>query len=379
MTPVRIGSLFSGIGGLELGLARGLAARGIPSVTSFQVEIDPFCQRVLERHWPHAQRFQDVCTVGAHNLPQVDILCGGFPCTDLSVAGRGAGLNGENSGLWFQYLRIIRELGPPIIAVENVAVLTVRGLGDVLGGLASCGYDAEWDCIPAASVGAPHRRDRLFLIAYAQRNRLRVKPEWRQLRPAELGHAVAAHDGTAGLVPHTDSHGQPGLPQHDGQPQAGVEVLSLADADGCAMDGDAADATRAGRRPVGSQRPDVAPGAGALGELGRRGSEGALANTPRTGLERGWQGLPSECARGWGEPPSAIRRVDDGVPARLDGPRQRRRKNPDDPTYVASHTRRSGLRPVNDHKRLHAGGNAVVPAVAEVVGLRIAEMLMDGV
>jgi DNA (cytosine-5)-methyltransferase 1 len=155
-----IGSLFSGIGGLELGLERA----GLGPVV-WQVECDPFCRRVLARHWPDADRFDDVREVGAHNLLPVDIICGGFPCQDISVAGRGAGLEGEHSGLWREYARIVRELRPRFFVVENVAALLARGLGDVLGDLAACGYDAQWDCLPASAVGAPHQRDRIFVVA----------------------------------------------------------------------------------------------------------------------------------------------------------------------------------------------------------------------
>jgi len=155
-----IGSLFSGIGGLELGLERaGLGP------TVWQVEADPFCRRVLAKHWPGAGRYDDVRT--ARDLAPVDIVCGGFPCQDLSIAGSGAGLDGARSGLWFEYLRIVRALRPRFVVVENVPALLTRGLGVVLGGLAASGYDAQWDCIPAQAVGAPHRRDRVFVIATA--------------------------------------------------------------------------------------------------------------------------------------------------------------------------------------------------------------------
>lgn len=158
-----IGSLFSGIGGLELGLEWGL---GDGAETIFQVEIEPYCRRVLEKHWPNTLRFEDIHGVGRSNLPRVDILCGGFPCQDLSLAGSGAGLDGSRSGLWREFARVIRELRPRYVVVENVAALLARGLGRVLGDLAESGYDAWWDCIPASSVGAPHRRDRIFIVAY---------------------------------------------------------------------------------------------------------------------------------------------------------------------------------------------------------------------
>ena len=160
-----IGSLFSGIGGLELGLERA----GMRTV--WQVEMDKYATRILERHWPDVIRFRDVREVGAHNLPPVDLICGGFPCQDISYAGKGAGIRGERSGLWTEFARIVRELRPRYVVVENVAALLSRGLDVVLGDLAACGYDAEWDCIPAAAVGAYHVRDRIFIVAYTHGER----------------------------------------------------------------------------------------------------------------------------------------------------------------------------------------------------------------
>ena len=155
------GSLFAGIGGFDLGLERA------GMVCKWQVEIDPFCRKVLAKHWPDVVRYEDVREVGEHNLEAVDVICGGFPCQDISYTGKGAGIaEGTRSGLWFEYYRIICDLRPRYVVVENVAALLTRGMDVVLGDLAACGYDAEWDCIPAATLGAPHRRDRLFIVAY---------------------------------------------------------------------------------------------------------------------------------------------------------------------------------------------------------------------
>jgi len=164
---VKIGSLFAGIGGFELGLERAIPG----AETIWQVEQDAFCQSILKKHWPHAQIFDDVCAVGAHNLPPVDILCGGFPCQDISLAGKGEGLNGKKSGLWFEMRRIISELRPSIIILENVAAITFRGLPTVLGELSKLGYDAEWCIISARDFGAPHLRKRWFCVAYANSER----------------------------------------------------------------------------------------------------------------------------------------------------------------------------------------------------------------
>jgi DNA (cytosine-5)-methyltransferase 1 len=103
----------------------------------------------------------------------VDLICGGFPCQDISVAGRGAGIEGARSGLWGEYARIIGEVRPRYVIVENVAALLGRGIERVLGDLATLGFDAEWHCIPASSVGAPHRRDRVWIVAFAAGERWR--------------------------------------------------------------------------------------------------------------------------------------------------------------------------------------------------------------
>ena len=170
-----IGSLFSGIGGLELGLERATGGR-----TIWQVEQNEYARAVLAKHWPQAKRYEDVREVGAHNLEPVDILCGGFPCQDISLAGKGAGITGSRSGLWTEYARIIREIRPRYVVVENVANLCVRGLGTVLGDLAAVGYNAIWDCVPAAAVGAHHRRDRGFVVAYSDSVSIHSKQEFGQ-------------------------------------------------------------------------------------------------------------------------------------------------------------------------------------------------------
>ena len=155
------GELFAGIGGFSLGLERaGMQCR-------WQVEIDNYARRVLQKHWPDVRRHDDVQTFPpAGGDYSVDVICGGFPCQDISVAGKGAGLAGARSGLWYEFARIIGELRPRYVIVENVAALLYRGLGEVLGDLATLGYDAEWHCIPASYVGAPHRRDRIWIVAY---------------------------------------------------------------------------------------------------------------------------------------------------------------------------------------------------------------------
>ena len=154
------GSLFAGIGGFDLGLENaGWECR-------WQVEIDDRKRRVLARHWPAAKRFGDITTVEASDLEPVELIAGGFPCQDISHVGRRAGIEGERSGLWADFARLVRDLRPRFVLVENSTSLLVRGMERVLGDLAAGGYDAEWDCIPAAAVGAPQLRARTWILAY---------------------------------------------------------------------------------------------------------------------------------------------------------------------------------------------------------------------
>ena len=141
--------LFSGIGGFSLGLERA----GFTTVAF--CEIDPYARAVLRKHWPLVPQFEDVRDLTAdalsrYDIGPIDVICGGFPCQDISHAGKGAGLAGERSGLWSEIARLVGELRPRYVIVENVAALRGRGLERVLGDLAEIGYDAEWHCIPAS-------------------------------------------------------------------------------------------------------------------------------------------------------------------------------------------------------------------------------------
>lgn len=168
-----IGSLFSGIGGLELGLEwAGLGP------TLWQVEMDPFCRGVLAMHWPNADRsVKDVNDAERAALASTDIICGGFPCQDISFAGRGAGLDGKRSGLWFAMLRTIKAKKPRVVVVENVLALASRGLDTVVDGLEHAGYVVEGRFLAASDVGAPHQRRRIFLVAYAPSERSKTRAE----------------------------------------------------------------------------------------------------------------------------------------------------------------------------------------------------------
>lgn len=161
---MKIGSVFSGIGGIERGLCKSLDADVV-----WQIENDDFCRGVLERHFPNVKRYGDVRTVQADELEPIDLLAGGFPCQDLSDAARGRnhGLAGDKSGLWFEMYRLISGLAPRWIVIENVAGAAVkRWVPRVRGDLYELGYASVPFSLPASHVGAPHRRTRIWMVAY---------------------------------------------------------------------------------------------------------------------------------------------------------------------------------------------------------------------
>lgn len=184
MTP-RIGSLFSGAGGLDLAVEHVTGGR-----TVWHCEADPDAAKVLAAHWPGVPNLGDITAVDWSAVEPVDVLCGGFPCQDVSAAGRRAGLaTGTRSGLWLEYAEAINQLRPQLVVIENVRGLLsgyahramepgpddlgdrssrplLRAAGAVLGDLADLGYDAQWTTVAASEVGAPHRRQRVFIVAY---------------------------------------------------------------------------------------------------------------------------------------------------------------------------------------------------------------------
>jgi DNA (cytosine-5)-methyltransferase 1 len=167
---LRMIDTFSGIGGFSL------AARWLGGIETVQfVEREPYCQRILHKHWPDIPIHDDIRTFNPE-MGSADIICGGFPCQDISQAGKGAGLAGERSGLFYELLRVVCLVGPRYVVLENVAAILGRGLDDVLGALAEAGYDCEWACIPASAVGACHQRDRWWCVAYPQGWRRGTRP-----------------------------------------------------------------------------------------------------------------------------------------------------------------------------------------------------------
>ena len=172
--------IFSGIGGFSLGLEKA----GMQTIAF--CENNTFCQEILKTHWQDIPVLSDIRDLGKKDLAhlsKIDVIAGGFPCQDISVAGKQAGIKGERSGLWQEFKRLIKEIEPKYAIIENVANLRSRGLSRVLKDLWEIGYNAEWHCIPASSFGAPHRRDRIWIIAYPNGNskgRLPIRKEKRQ-------------------------------------------------------------------------------------------------------------------------------------------------------------------------------------------------------
>ena len=371
------GSLFAGIGGIDLGLERA-GWRG-----RWQVEYEPFCQRVLAKHWPDVQRYGDIHDVDWSSVEPVDLVAGGFPCQPFSVAGQRRGMD-DNRWLWPEFERCVRALRPRYVLVENVPGLLVgRGMDAVLGGLADLGYDAEWESIPAAAVGAPHLRYRVWIVAYAQRSsggqRLDTTKVWGWSGAPEQAGVGGSGSGDVAYARGLGQGWSPAL----GQPSlAGARSQGAgAEPNGPGHRADVADSDREFRRvqPVGfsgSSRATVAGDDGAtrsladandVGGLGfggvldglgaafgsdpdGRGSEG-LADAAGAGWRPAWDADTGEAAggrafgrperSGWWATEPDVGRVAHGVPARVD--------------------------------RLRSLGNAVVPQVVEFIGRRILE------
>lgn len=296
---MRVLDLFSGIGGFSVGLERA------GMTTSAFCEVDRHCRSVLARHWPNVPIHGDVQTLRGEDLGPIDLVCGGFPCQDISKAGRGAGLRGERSGLFREVVRLVKELRPPWVILENVSALRSRGLDQVLGELSSLGYDAEWHCLTASSFGAPHRRDRIWIVAYPRGSRvegpiLREHPgplgpwRWRgeedmrlirggpfQRRPGHPQPLLRRmDDGLPGAMDRLRSLGNslvPSIPEAIGR-----AIMALRPFDPIPPTWGASDDYR--RAPPGHQRrllaslpPQEPPGPPGLGPCGRQGGHGPSA------------------------------------------------------------------------------------------------------
>jgi len=207
-----VGSLFTGVGGIDL------AFQWAGYTIKWQVEVDDYCTRILEQHWTDVLRFRDIrgCTgrygkgwQRYHRLPHVDVIVGGFPCQDISQAGRGAGLTGRRSGLWYEFARIISELRPRVVLLENVAALTFKNRGgtEVIGTLTEMGYSTSWGIISASDAGAPHLRKRWFCVAVAYTESQRMERLWATRQQKSRLQSKSSISGCDGAGSRTENRG----------------------------------------------------------------------------------------------------------------------------------------------------------------------------
>jgi len=201
-----VGSCFSGIGGIELGLER---TGGFE--TKWQIENNPYASAVLAKHWPECKRYGDIRSVDIAGLEPVDLICGGYPCQPFSLAGQRGGAS-DPRHLWPDMFRIIRALRPRLVLLENVPGHLSMGFGEVLGDLAECGYDAEWGVLSAAGVGAPHLRRRLFVLAYAARDR-----RGERIAESEIRRREASLVGSGSFVADSQCCGRNGRTRKSGK------------------------------------------------------------------------------------------------------------------------------------------------------------------
>ena len=324
---IKVLDLFSGIGGFSYGLKQ---TGGFKTVA--YCEIESYAREVLLRRMQDGQLdpapiHTDITKLDGRPLRgHVDLICGGFPCQDLSVAGKLAGIDGSRSGLWGEYARLIREIRPRYIIVENVPNLLVLGMHRVLGDLASSGYDAEWSCISAAEMGAPHKRDRVWII----------------------GERQDVADAVSGRRNGLEAAREQELPSQT-EPR-----LSHRDRTECGVIGERQDVADSDReRPEYKITKERKSGQAERQMLGRHGKK--LADSDEQGPQ-GYGGLGSErdCPCQWATwsccrshederlARSGIRRVSNGIPHRVD--------------------------------RLKGLGNAIVPQIATYLGHQILEM-----
>jgi DNA (cytosine-5)-methyltransferase 1 len=351
---LRVLDLFSGIGGFSL------AARWLGGFETVQfVERDPYCQRILRKHWPTVPIHDDITTFNPEP-GSADVVVGGFPCQDISQAGKGAGLAGERSGLFYELLRVVCVVRPRYVVLENVAAILGRGLDEVLGALAEAGYDAEWACIPAAAVGACHQRDRWWCVAYPSGKR---SPDW-----IRTGIGPMEKEGGP-RVEHESQRCGAGVayPNNSGMEAAKAEQLTA----GTEQRGElaAADAiSLRGQRWGASADMAGATGAGEAVSKGREGqwqrdgdaAHDRSATAPHPHHQRQQEQHPAAVAGGAGWP-----RWGD-APQRL---------NPDWRAYVSEPCLRRGDDGLSNRvDRLKALGNAVVPQVAMIPLARVLEL-----
>ena len=319
-----VGSLFSGIGGLDLGLERA----GMRVM--WQSEIDPYASKVLAKHWPHVPNLGDVTTIDWSSVERVDLICGGYPCQPFSYAGRRDGEN-DPRHLWPYFARALRVLRPRWALLENVPGHLSLGFGTVHADLAALGYDTEWECIPASALGAPHIRDRVFVVS---RRATATAP-----RAGGVGVLADAQVGR-----QWSDQDEPGRP-----PEPYVVTVAQRSGEDVADPGGARrrQDTRSAPSDEGEDEGRPAPQNHVSGGDGQGDRAGIVADTDRSGQAdiQGCSAFPERPGRravdraGWWDAEPDVGRVADEVPHRVD--------------------------------RLRCLGNAVVPQVAEYVGRQI--------
>jgi DNA (cytosine-5)-methyltransferase 1 len=334
---VRVGSLFTGIGGLDLGLERA----GIE--IAWQCEIDPYCQQVLHKHWPEVKLYGDIRTVV--DPEPVDLICGGFPCQPFSVAGKQRGKE-DDRFLWPEMFRVIEAVRPTWVLGENVPGIINLALDDVLAQLEGLGYETATFIIPACAVDAKHRRDRVWIVAHATGD-LRRAPGHEGHKPSDRCCAdVANTNRERGLQPQGGIAELGGWPRHGGEDvsdsnlrrreQRISQVRSVSEPDAHGDVGDPNSQYAQGQRPNGVRLLQTRSGEG----LSPRPGDGGERRSAQSRLGGVVDGLSSWLVGHWPPEPD-IPRVAKGIPNRV--------------------------------ARLKALGNAVVPAVAEALGRLIME------
>ena len=220
---LRIIDTFSGIGGFSLA-ARWLG--GFQTVAF--VEREPFCQSILRKHWPDVPIHDDITTFQPEPH-SADVVCGGFPCQDISIAGKQAGIyQGTRSGLFYELIRVVRLVRPQFVILENVSAILANGLDTVLAELAQAGFDAEWACIPASAVGACHQRDRWWLVAYPNSSVGSIRRQqllWGE-KAGESGQCGENHIGSAAGLSGAGSQADAANPHHQRQQEQHTPAFS---------------------------------------------------------------------------------------------------------------------------------------------------------
>lgn len=201
MTEYNYIDLFHGIGGFALGAHWS----GMMFENHFCSDIEPYAQKLYKLRFPDSIQLGDITKINTEDLKQYGdkwIITGGFPCQDISIAGKGEGIHGERSGLWFEYWRLINDLRPDFAIMENVGMLVRRGLREILGGLSDIGYNAEWQSISANEVGAWHKRERIWIISYPDKMRLqRSSPQYNILDESKAIQRLSRRFGAKNDLP----------------------------------------------------------------------------------------------------------------------------------------------------------------------------------